>query len=124
MKCIAERVAERFAGWLAVGLLAALVGCAAAEKPPLLQGSGEAGYPTNAKQAGVEGFVVVEYDVLADGRVANARVIEAEPEGVFEKAALATVASWRFDVINKAPRTQQVSRLTYSLDGDDYRRYD
>jgi protein TonB len=41
--------------------------------------------------------VVVRYGVSVDGRVINARVEEANPQGVFEDAALAAVRSWRYN---------------------------
>ena len=53
-------------------------------------------YPTRAKLAGIEGYVVVGYDVTADGTVVNARVLEAEPPGVFDSTALEAVLLWRF----------------------------
>ena len=109
--------------WLASGLLTLLLGCAAAEKPPLLRGTADVPYPVSAREAGVEGFVVVEYDVLADGSVSNARVVESEPAGVFDRAALATVSAWRFDVPSGASLTAQVSRLSFEFDDGTYDGY-
>lgn len=82
---------------LAVALAAlALAGCAGAYRPLQFVGGNDLVYPPAAKAAGVEGRVVVSYDVTAQGRVANAVVTEAQPIGVFEGAALAAVQSWRF----------------------------
>jgi protein TonB len=77
-------------------LLWALAGCATNNRPmELLSGSGPV-YPPEAKARGTEGFVVVRYGVSLDGRVINARVDRAEPEGIFEAAALEAVRSWRY----------------------------
>ncbi|MDE0419988.1 MAG: energy transducer TonB [Gammaproteobacteria bacterium] len=80
---------------LAVVLLA-LVGCASTGRPPQFIGGADLVYPTDAKANGVEGRVVVRYDVTVAGTVANAVVIESEPPGIFDDAALAAVRSWRF----------------------------
>jgi len=53
-------------------------------------------YPPAARLRGVEGFVEVEFIVTEDGRVKEPRVLRAEPESVFERAALRAVAGWRF----------------------------
>lgn len=53
-------------------------------------------YPMDAAEAKVAGFVRIEFVVQADGRVRDAIVIEAEPKGSFEAAALAAVLTWRF----------------------------
>lgn len=79
---------------LAACLLVA--GCAADTRPLELIGGADLVYPPFARAAGVEGLVIVRYDVTAEGRVENAEVVAAEPPGVFEDAALTTVRSWRF----------------------------
>ena len=52
-------------------------------------------YPS-AAETGVEGFVEVVFTVTDLGRVENAVVTSAEPPGVFERAALAAIARWRY----------------------------
>ena len=74
----------------------ALAACAGGFRPPELIGGTDLVYPSEARAAGVEGRVLVRYDVTADGRVENAAVVSAEPSGVFENEALAAVRSWRF----------------------------
>jgi protein TonB len=75
-----------------------LGGCVGSQNRPmqLVSGSGPI-YPALAKSEGIEGAVVIRYGVSVDGRVINARVEEANPEGVFEDAALAAVRSWRYN---------------------------
>ena len=84
------------AGLLVTALL--LAGCAGTQNRPmqLVSGSGPS-YPAAAKADGIEGAVVVRYGVAVDGRVVNARVESATPEGIFEEAALAAVRSWRYN---------------------------
>lgn len=52
-------------------------------------------YPASAEARGLEGWVLVEFDVLADGRVANAYVVESSSR-VFEKAALNAAQRFRY----------------------------
>jgi len=108
--------------WMALALalaLALLAGCAGGPRTlPLVSATG-ATYPPEARKAGVEGFVVVRYDVDPEGRVVNARVVEATPPGVFEEAALAAVTRWRFRAPgdDSEPVTGLTSRLEFALEG-------
>ena len=52
-------------------------------------------YPRRAQERGVEGKVLVEYDVDVGGKVINPKVIWSEHE-VFDSSALKTVSSWVF----------------------------
>ncbi len=45
---------------------------------------------------GISGRVVLRFLVKTDGKVAKARVIEAEPRGVFEQSAMEAIDKWRF----------------------------
>lgn len=113
--------------WLCVALVVA--GCASDNRPlQLISGAGPV-YPPEARQAGIEGFVIVRYDVTQAGQVTNAQVVEAQPAGLFDGAALTAVRSWRF----KAPLVDgQVqysqgleSTVTFALgDTSRYDQYD
>lgn len=110
-------------------LLLLLAACAAPQNRPmqLLSGSGPV-YPSAAKAQGIEGVVVVRYGVSRDGRVVDARVDSARPEGIFEASALTAVRSWRY---NPALRDGEpvavdnvVSTLRFELgNGERYRGY-
>ena len=54
-------------------------------------------YPLRARREGIAGRVLVEFQVDEQGRVQDARVLEAEPEGVFERAVLSVLPRWRYD---------------------------
>ncbi len=56
-------------------------------------------YPASALRRGIEGYVDLIFDVAPSGKTENIRVLAAEPEGVFERAATATLAKWKY----KAP---------------------
>lgn len=110
--------------WIALVLALALsVGCSGARTLPLISAAG-AVYPPDARAEGVEGYVVVGYDVDAEGRVVNARVVDSTPPGVFDESALAAVSRWRFQPpgAEAAPVTGLTSRLDFTI--DDGGRYD
>jgi len=54
-------------------------------------------YPRNALTRRVAGWVEVGFTVDASGRTRDVRVLNAEPPGMFDDAALAAVNRWRFD---------------------------
>ena len=53
-------------------------------------------YPYQAKRRGIEGWVQVSCTVTESGSVEDAIVEDADPPGVFERAALAAVSTWKF----------------------------
>ena len=54
-------------------------------------------YPRSAQQAGIEGWVDLEFIVGRDGYVGEISVIGAEPEGRFEPEAIASVSTYRYE---------------------------
>jgi protein TonB len=73
-------------------------------------------YPPQALQQKITGYVVVEFMLHADGRAREAHVVESDPAGVFDKSALAGVASGRFDTgARGADRQPQRARLRLSF---------
>lgn len=53
-------------------------------------------YPDRARAQGAEGYVLVEFTIDALGRVVDVRVIEAQPRGLFERAAMDAVRRFRY----------------------------
>jgi TonB family protein len=53
-------------------------------------------YPRQALERGTEGWVDLEFTVGTDGTVGNVTVVRAEPAGVFDAAASASLSRWRF----------------------------
>lgn len=52
-------------------------------------------YPIRASVRGLEGFVIVQFDVMADGRVTNVVVVEST-HGVFESPAIKAAERFKF----------------------------
>lgn len=62
-------------------------------------------YPDNAMDKGTEGFVDIIFTVHSDGSVGDVTVAGAEPAGVFEDAAMASVRKWRYQPVVREGRT-------------------
>ena len=81
----------------------------------LLSGSAPM-YPAKLKSEGVEGLVLVAYDVSAEGTVGNLRIVSSEPPGQFDSAALRAVASWQFKPQIRDGLAEPVLGLTSKLE--------
>ena len=51
-------------------------------------------FPRKALRMGTEGYVIVEFDVDTDGAVLDPYVVEAVPQGTFERAAIKAIRRW------------------------------
>ncbi|MBW3566379.1 MAG: energy transducer TonB [Proteobacteria bacterium] len=53
-------------------------------------------YPQRALARGLEGWVLVEFTVTATGTVRDARVVESDPPGVFDRAAVEAAMKFKY----------------------------
>jgi protein TonB len=53
-------------------------------------------YPQRAITQNKEGWVKVQFSITASGLVRDAFVVEAQPQGLFDDAALKAIARWRY----------------------------
>lgn len=53
-------------------------------------------YPQSAAQAGYEGVVIVQFDVLEDGTVHDPNILESLPPGIFDEVVLETMGLWQY----------------------------
>ncbi|RMF11621.1 MAG: energy transducer TonB, partial [Alphaproteobacteria bacterium] len=62
-------------------------------------------YPRRAAERGIEGYVVVELTVTELGTVKDVHVIEADPPGYFERAAIRAAQKFKYKpkVVNGQP---------------------
>jgi protein TonB len=54
-------------------------------------------YPARALSRGIEGWVQVQFTITATGAVKDAKVVAADPPGLFDDAALRSIARWRYN---------------------------
>ncbi len=73
-------------------------------------------YPLEAVTNGIEGYVVLSFNVNEIGQVTNVNVVKAEPKRIFNKAAKRALKRWKYQakVINGKPIAQE--NLTVKLD--------
>ena len=69
-------------------------------------------FPPDALRAGTSGEVQIEFTVGTDGSVTSARVVNAEPRRVFDRAAMDAVQRWRFQPISEPVTTRRTIAFT------------
>jgi TonB family protein len=72
-------------------------------------------YPSNAADDKVQGFVIVEFMLQADGKPTTPFIVEANPAHIFDAAAIDAVMGGRYDTskfTDKTPKRARV-RLTF-----------
>lgn len=58
-------------------------------------------YPSAARERGIEGWVDLVFTIRTDGTVGDVSVTGAEPAGIFEQAAMASVRRWRYEPVRR-----------------------
>lgn len=53
-------------------------------------------YPRRALSRNIEGYVIVEFTVTRAGTVRDVRVVESDPRGIFEKAAIKAAEKFKY----------------------------
>lgn len=53
-------------------------------------------YPRRALSRGIEGYVIVEFTVTKQGTTKDIKVVEANPSGVFDRAAVQAAAKFKY----------------------------
>ena len=78
-------------------------------------------YPRRAQSRGIEGYVIVEFTVTTTGAVRDPFVIEAQPEGIFDRAALDAALKFKYKprvVDGNATEVAGVqNKITFEIDG-------
>jgi protein TonB len=63
--------------------------------------------PEWAYKKGIEGWVECVFTVMPNGRVRDVKIIDANPKGVFEAAAIESISNW---IYAEYPRARQVKQ--------------
>lgn len=71
-------------------------------------------YPIEAAKKGIEGSVVLKYDIQGDGNVTNVEVVNGKPAYVFDKTAITALKQWRYKATGKTTKNLLV-QLDYLL---------
>ena len=71
-------------------------------------------YPRAAFRRGIEGSVLLDFSVDADGHVVAPRVVDATPPGVFDRAALDAVSEWTYQPLGVETKGMRI-RVTFRM---------
>ena len=85
-------------------------------KPPVKTKHVNPIYPEGAKEAGIEGVVVIEAVIDKEGKVETARVVRSIPE--LDQAAVDAVLQWEFEpssIAGKRVRVRMTVTINFSL---------
>lgn len=85
------------------------------DRPLQLVKGADPQYPLAARQAGIEGYVTLTYAVSIEGVVSQVAVVESQPVGVFDTAAIAAVQRWRYKAPQREGQPIAVDRVTSTL---------
>jgi protein TonB len=78
-------------------------------------------YPRRAQSRGIEGFVIVEFVVTTNGSVKTPVVVRAEPQSIFDQAAIDAVLKFKYKPRMVDGVAQEVAgvqnKITFAIDG-------
>ncbi len=98
----------------------AYVTAAQLDTPPHMLGAVQQSYPARARSAAVEGYVTLNLLINERGEVEDASVVQAQPTGYFEEAAVAMLRKQRFSPPikqNHAVKSRWLTTVRYRLQG-------
>ena len=72
-------------------------------------------YPRRAERLGVEGYVIVGFDLSDEGELVDLRVIESQPRLMFDKSALKFVEGMKFEVPEEDGRKITTSDIKFRV---------
>ncbi len=73
-------------------------------------------HPPRARLRGIEGWVLVEFTITAAGTVRDARVLEADPPRVFDRAALRAIRRWKYNPMVRDGKPMERPGVTVRLE--------
>ncbi|GJL91919.1 energy transducer TonB [Hyphococcus sp.] len=73
-------------------------------------------YPENCRTRGIEGLVVVQFDVTPEGNVVNPRIVDS-PNACFNRPILKAVSNWKYSPASSGGmRYGVVERFSFQLE--------
>jgi len=73
-------------------------------------------YPISAARDGVEGWVVLAFDINPIGQVVNISIVDSQPKRVFDKAAKQALKKWKYKAKSVDGKAVAQQNFTVQLD--------
>jgi protein TonB len=86
--------------------------------PPKARYRAPLDYPSNARKRSIEGFVILNMLIGTEGQVEQVKVLEAEPQGIFDQVAMSSAGDWQFEAASYQGKKVKVwvrQRITFNL---------
>ncbi|MFK8011705.1 MAG: TonB family protein [Marinicellaceae bacterium] len=77
-----------------------------------------ASYPSRARAKGIEGYVVFSLLIGITGEIEQVKIVESQPEGIFDDAAKQSMQAWKFEPAQyegKPVKTWAKQRIRFDL---------
>ena len=66
------------------------------DRGPVPQVRIEPDYPPQAKDRGIEGWVLFQFTVTREGRVKDIVILDAQPKGIWDRNTIRAASNWRY----------------------------
>lgn len=99
--------------WLQQPVQAAGAAKAKSEPAPVMRV--EPKYPIQAAEQQIEGYVQAKFDVSAEGKVSNVRIVRSVPTATFDKVSVAALEQWQYAATGQDHKDMLV-QLDFEMD--------
>jgi protein TonB len=88
------------------------------DRGPVPQVRLEPDYPPQAKDRGIEGWVLFQFTVTKEGRTKDIVIVDAQPKGIWDRNTVRAVSNWRYQPALKDGKPVETvgMRVKYSFE--------
>ncbi|CAH6867571.1 Protein TonB [Vibrio chagasii] len=72
-------------------------------------------YPKVALESNLSGYVVMTFNINKQGDVTNIVVVESNPKGIFDKAAVQALSKWKYEPHKDVEFIAQIQKLVFKI---------
>ncbi|CAH6796461.1 Protein TonB [Vibrio chagasii] len=72
-------------------------------------------YPKVALESNLSGYVVMTFNINKQGDVTNIVVVESNPKGIFDKAAVQALSKWKYEPHKDVELIAQIQKLVFKI---------